>query len=47
MDDKDKAKSPPHIPTKEEMLAAGIPEKLHPMVPLFDSLKEAKQALVS
>jgi hypothetical protein len=41
------ARSPPkrHVPTTEEMLAAGIPEPMHGMVALFNNLEEAKEAL--
>jgi len=31
--------------TREEMLEAGIPENLHPMVGWYDSLEEAKREL--
>ena len=35
------------VPTREEMLAAGIPEPLHSAVPMYDSLEEAAEALAS
>jgi hypothetical protein len=35
----------PYVPTREEMLAAGIPESLHPAVPMYNSLEEAAEAL--
>jgi hypothetical protein len=35
----------PHVPTTEEMLAAGIPPELHSAVPLYDSLEEAAKML--
>ena len=33
--------------TKDEMLAAGIPEPLHPLVGYYDSLEEAKAELAA
>ena len=46
--------APPSVPravgsqevaTKEQMLAAGVPEAAHGAVPMFDSLEEAAEAL--
>lgn len=37
----------PRAWTREEMLAAGIPEPLHPVVGFYDSLEEAKEMLLA